>query len=612
MAIPRKTLSLFQQVAQLWEPKPPMTVSEWAEENRVLSKVASSEPGPWRNDRVPYMVEVMDAINDPQVEEIAIMASAQVSKTETLLNAVGYFADQEPCPIIYMLPDKALIKAASQERLTPMINESSRLRKIFSAAKGRSAANTIAKKNFLGGYVALVGANSPAALSSRPARVVVADEVDRFPVSAGKEGDPVGLVTKRTTTFHNRKHIFVSTPLVEETSRINKLYEDSTMEQWCLPCPCCKEYQALAFDNLKFARDEDGEVQSVEGACRVCGGLSSEKDWKVGKGKWIARKKHPYRRGFHLTQLVSPWVTWKKIVTEFLKAKNDPEMLQVWTNTVMGEVWRTTGEKLDENELMQRGEVYEADVPDGVKILTAAVDTQDNRFEIEVKGWGAGRESWGISYHVIHGDLEQTKVWDELDQYLKRTWKDKDGRSFGIVGVLMDSGGHYTGSVYKFCAPRLGRRIYALKGEGKEYGGYVPLYNGYTNNNRYKATVIRVGVDEGKYRATADLKRTKYGPGYCHFPANVTGHDNRGYNEAYFQGLTAEALVKKKRMGVTYQVWEKIRPRNEPFDLHVYHLALIELLNPDLDEMLPMAVGDHEQQQAKPKKFRRRGTTSSV
>jgi phage terminase large subunit GpA-like protein len=272
----------------------------------------------------------------------------------------------------------------------------------------------------------------------------------------------------------------------------------------------------------------------------------------------------------------------------------------------MGETWRVTGEKLDENELMQRGEEYEADVPDGVKILTATVDTQDNRFEIEVKGWGAGRESWGIRFHVIHGDLEQSKVWDELDEFLKRKWKDKHGRSFGIVGAFIDSGGHYTGSVYKFCAARLGRRIYAIKGEGKENGGYVPLYNGYTNNNRYKATVIRIGVDEGKYRVSNDLKRKRYGPGYCHYPVNQSGHDNRGYNEEYFLGLTAETLVTKKKMGVTYQIWQPIRKRNEPFDLHVYQLALIELLSPNLDEMLPIAVGEGTQTKAAPKAGRRR------
>lgn len=607
-----KTTALFKQIARMWEPRPPMTVSEWAEEHRVLSKEASAEPGPWRTDRAPYTREIMNCMNDPNVEEVAIMASAQVGKSEILLNIAGFFADQEPYPMIYMLPDKQLIKSVSQERITPMIAASPRLRSVFAAAKGRSANNTIAKKSFPGGYLQLVGANSPAQLSSRSVRVVLADEVDRFPASAGTEGDPVDLVKKRTTTFHNRKHIFVSTPLVEETSRINRLYQDSTQEQWRLPCPCCGDLQALDFGSLKFTRDDAGEVLNVEAACRACGGISSEKAWKSGAGQWVARQEHPFRRGFHLSQIVSPWVTWKKIVSGFLEAKDDPEMLQVWTNTVMGETWRVTGEKLDENELMHRGETYEADVPDGVKILTATVDTQDNRFEIEVKGWGAGRESWGIRYQVIHGDLEQPKVWEELDEFLQRKWRDKHGRSFGIVGAFIDSGGHYTGSVYKFCAARLGRRIYAIKGEGKENGGYVPLYNGYTNNNRYKATVIRVGVDEGKYRASNDLKRKRYGPGYCHFPANTPGHDNRGYTEDYFLGLTAETLVTKKRMGVTYQIWQPIRKRNEPFDLHVYQLALIELLNPDLDEMLPMAAGEGTQQAARPQASRRRGTNSSV
>lgn len=587
-----KTQNLFKEIARLWEPKPPLSVSQWADRHRVLAPESSAEPGPWRTDRVPYMREILDAISDPRVPEVAIMAAAQVAKTEVLLNTVGYYADQEPCPILYMLPDKQLIRAASQERITPMIKSSPRLRKVFAAAKGRDASNTIAKKSFPGGYLALVGANSPAALSSRPVRVVLADEVDRFPVSAGSEGDPVDLATKRTTTFHNRKHVFVSTPLLEATSRINKLYQDSTRERWCLPCPCCGELQALSWEHIKFERNEVGDAIKVEAACKVCGGLSSEKDWRSGTGQWIARNPGAARRGFHLNQLVSPWVSWTQIVTGFLKAKGDPELLKVWTNTVLGETWEDIGEKLDEELLLDRGEEYAADVPDGVKVLFATIDTQDNRFEVEVKGWGAGRESWGIRYQVIPGDLAQPQVWEALDKFLLRTWKDSSGRVFRISGALMDSGGHFTGSVQQFCKARQGRRIYAMRGEGKENGGYLPLYNGYTQNNRYKATVIRVGVDEGKYRATNDLRREMPGPGYCHFPASKQGHDDRGYNQDYFRGLTAETLVKRKKMGVVYQQWVKIRSRNEPFDLHVYQLALLELLDPDLDEMLPMAVND--------------------
>lgn len=607
----KKTIRLFEDIALMWVPKPPLSLSQWADKHRVLAPESSAEPGPWRTDRVPYMREIMDAISDPRNEEVAIMASAQVAKTEMLLNTVGYFADQEPCPILYILPDKQLIRAASQERITPMIDSSPRLKRIFAAAKGRSASNTITKKSFPGGYMALVGANSPAALSSRPVRVVLADEVDRFPVSAGSEGDPIDLATKRTTTFHNRKHVFVSTPLKEETSRINKLYQDSTRERWHLPCPACSEPQALAFKHLKFERDSDGNVIKVEAACESCGALSSEKQWRSQQGVWIAENPSHARRGFHLTQIVSPWVTWSQIVTGFLKAKGDPEMLKVWTNTVMGETWQDTGEKLDEDRLFERGEEYDADVPDGVKLLLATVDTQDNRFEVEVKGWGAGKESWGIRYQIIPGDLSQPQVWKELDEFLQRKFKDASGRIFRIAGALMDSGGHFTGSVQQFCKARQGRRIYAMRGEGKEDGGYLPLYNGYTENNRYRATVFRIGVDEGKYRATQDLRREIPGPGYCHYPASKEGHDDRGYNKEYYRGLTAETLVKKKRMGVVYQQWVKIRSRNEPFDLHVYQLALLEILNPDLDEMLPMVV-NMDSSPRPVKQSSRRGTSSSV
>lgn len=598
VTVPKKTLRLYKELLQLWKPKAPMSVSEWADTHRVLAPESSSEPGPWRTDRVPYMREIMDAVNDPRYPEIAIMASAQVSKTELLLNIVGYLSDQEPCPILYMLPDKQLIRATSQERIAPMIKASPQLRRVFAAAKGRDASNTITKKSFPGGYLALVGANSPAALSSRPVRVVLADEVDRFPSSAGTEGDPVDLAVKRTTTFHNRKHVFVSTPLNEETSRINKLYQDSTRESYRLPCPECGEHNALRFANLKFDKNPeqpDEIIGDVECACSVCGAISSEKDWKAGEGRWIAERAHETRRGFYLNQIVSPWVTWKQIVVGFLKAKDDPESLKVWTNTVMGETWIDKAEKLDEEKLAERREHYEYDVPDGVKILAASIDTQDDRFEVEVKGWGAGRESWGIQYQVIPGDLNKPDVWNRLDEFLKRYWTDSQGRKYYIAAALMDSGGHFTGSVYQFCKAREHRKIWAMKGESRDDKN-LPFFIGMSEEKRYKAKLMRINVDEGKWKVTKDLQRYMEGPGYCHFPLPDRKHEMRnsarGYDEDYFKGLTSEVLVREKRRGSIVEKWVKIRKRNEPLDLHVYNLALMEIMNLDLDEMEPYAFGE--------------------
>lgn len=598
-----KTINLFKQVSSSWEPRPDLTVSEWADKYRVLTTETSAEAGPWRTDRAPYMREIMDSVSDNSTEEVAVMASAQVGKTEFCLNMVGFHIDYDPAPIMFMLPNKNLIDYFSKKRLSTMIDASPALKNKVEDPKSRDAGNTIDEKSFPGGYISIVGANAPASLSSRPIRLVLCDEVDRYPVSAGTEGDPISLATKRTTTFgHNRKHVFVSTPLIKETSRIEKLYNDSTMEEWCLPCPSCGDYQPMKFEYLKFdyeKQDEEFMITQAEYVCRDCGTLHSEKEWKSMLGKWIARKRHSSRRGFHLNQLVSPWSSWKEIVRSFLIAKRDgTETLKSWTNTVLGESWEEEGEQLEEEALMERAEEYGVDVPDGVKVLTAAVDVQDNRFEIEVVGWGQGKESWGIQYHAIYGDLKQKKIWEELDEFLLRSWKDADGNSFEISCACIDSGGHFTQEVYQFVAPRESRKVYAIKGQGNRNGQFVPLIGSVSRVKRYNVNLFNIGVDEAKSKVTSRLKVESEGPGYCHFPKG------QGYNYDYYKGLTAEKLVKRYRSGVAYFAWKKVRERNEPIDLRVYNTAALEIFNPNLE------LTYHSTASANKKRKRKRGVIS--
>lgn len=580
--IPDKTLNLFKEIARLWEPRPDLTVSEWADRYRMLTTATSAEPGPWRTDRAPYMREIMDSITDDNTEEVAIMASAQVGKTEFMLNMIGYHVDYDPCPIMFMLPDKTLINYFSKTRLTSMIEASEPLQKKFAAAK--RLGNTINEKNFLGGSIAIVGANAASSLSSRPIRILLCDEVDRYPASAGTEGDPINLAKMRTTTFDfNRKLVYVSTPLNSGTSRIQQLYEDSTAEQWSFACPECGEYQPIKWAQIKFDyhKTDSGEfiVDKVDHACCKCGCLSDERTWKHSKGKWVAQKTHTNRRGFHLNQFSSPWVTWSTIVSDFLKAKRDGrEKVKTWVNTVLGEPWEESGEKVDEEMLFERREMYDADVPEGVKILTAAVDVQDDRFEIEVVGWGIGRESWGIEYHVIHGDLKRPEIWHNLDLWLQKRWSKANGKQFGITCTCMDSGGHFTQEVYRFCKERESRHIYAIKGANAGKGEYVPLIARTTRPKPMKALLVTLGVNDGKARVMSSLQVMEPGPNYCHFPKG------KGYELNYFLGLTAEKMEVRYEQGVPYQVWVKIRARNEAFDLRVYNTAAIEIVNPNFEK----------------------------
>lgn len=566
------TESLFRDIAkEVLSPPPDLTVSEWADAYRKLSSESSAEPGQWRTDRAPYQRDILDAVNDPELEKIVIMASAQVGKTELILNTAGYHIDFDPAPILLMQPTEALAKSFSKERLAPMLRDSPTLKNKVADVKTRDGGNTTLQKSFAGGYIALVGANAPSGLASRPIRILLADEVDRFPVSAGTEGDPLSLAEKRTNNFYNRKKIFVSTPTIKGASRIEAEFELSTQEHWNLPCPSCGDYQPLRWNQVIF--------DSVMHACKHCGAMHNEYEWKDGKGKWIADNPGATSRGFHLNELVSPWRKWKEIINDFLEAKRKgPETMKVWVNTSLGETWEEEGEQIEEDDLLKRSEGYRDDVPEGVKVLTAAVDVQDNRFEIEVVGWGAGKESWGIQYHTIFGDLNKPQIWNDLDEFLSRTWSNEEGNQFGIACTCIDSGGHFTQEVYRFVSPRESRRIFAIKGEATS-GQYTPLLNGVTKKKREKVNLFKIGVDEGKAKVMSRLKIIEVGPGYCHFPID------RGYNLDYFKGLTAEKMVKRFKQGVAYLVWQKMRVRNEPLDLRVYNTAALEILNPDLDKM---------------------------
>ena len=575
----KKTIDLFKRIVKILEPPPKLTVSEWADMYRKLSKESSSEAGQWKTSRAPYQKEIMDSLSDKRTETTVVKSSAQVGKTELINNIIGYFIAYDPSSIMLLMPTLDLAQSYSKKRLAPMIRDTPVLRDKVKDAKSRDSDNTLLEKGFPGGYIAMTGANSPVGLSSRPIRILLADEVDRFPASAGNEGDPLALAEKRTKTFWNKKKCCVSTPTEKGISRIDDEYEESSQEEWCLPCPKCGKIQPLTWAQIRF--------EDVTHECKYCGERSGEFEWKAGQGKWIA--KYPERikkRGFHLNALASPWERWSDIIDDFLKSKDNPTKLKTWVNTSLGETWEDNeGEGAEEDEIKNRREYYSAEVPRQVIVLTAGVDVQDDRLEVEVEGWGIGKESWGIQYKVFYGDPGQSPVWNQLDQYLQKTFWYEGGEGLVISAVCIDSGGHHTDEVYRFCKAREHRRIFAIKG----YGGYgKPFIGKPTRNNRERAALFPLGVDTGKENILSRLKiknteNLECCPGYCHFPLEETS----GYTEEYFAGLTSEKRVLSIRQGQKTYVWKKKKSgvRNEPLDLRNYANAAFEILNPNLEEM---------------------------
>ena len=388
IAVPPQTRAMLARVVAKLKPPPTMTLSQWADKERRLSQGASALPGRWRTDKAPYQRGMMDAISDPHVRKVVVKSCAQIGKTDALvLNTIGYYMNYNPSPIMVLQPTLDMGQGFSKEKLSPMLRDTPCLRGLVDN-RSRMSGNTILLKNYPGGYLVIVGANSPASLASRPIKVLLADEIDRYPASAGTEGDPLSLAEKRQTTFWDKKQVFVSTPTLEQTSRIKVEFEHSTQEEFQIPCPSCGHYQPLVWANLKFDPENPKDPQYV---CERCGVADSETHWKkqMIRGEWVAKCPGEAARGFHLTTLCSSFCSWEEVVEKFLKAKEqlnagDPELMKTWVNTELGETWTEQGETVEEADLYGRREAYKADVPDDVVVLTAGVDTQDDRFEVEV------------------------------------------------------------------------------------------------------------------------------------------------------------------------------------------------------------------------------------
>ena len=257
------TKALFEKIFKVLQPPPDLKLSEWADEYRRLSSEASAEPGRWRTSKAPYQREIMDAITDMTVKKVVVMSAAQVGKTDAMiLNPIGYYIHYEPSPIMVLQPTIQMAEAFSKDRLSPMIRDTPVIAERIND-KSRTSGNTILQKIFPGGHVTMVGANSPSSLASRPIRILLADEIDRYPATAGSEGDPLFLAAKRLTTFWNRKEVDVSTPTIKGLSRIEVEYQNSSRGEWNAPCPCCGELQPLKWANVVFDKDNLNEINYV-------------------------------------------------------------------------------------------------------------------------------------------------------------------------------------------------------------------------------------------------------------------------------------------------------------------------------------------------------------
>lgn len=565
------------------KPPPRLTVSQWADQSRVLSSEASAEPGKWNTARAPYQREIMDAVSDPSIHTVVVMSSAQVGKTEVLLNMVGFIIDIEPGPMLLIQPTLEMAEAFSKDRLVPMLRDSPTLR--AKVAFGRKdAANTILHKTFPGGHITMAGSNSPAGLASRPIRVILADEVDRWEV--GKEGDPLALAAKRSATFWNRKLLVTSTPTVKGISRIERRFEESDQRRCFVPCPFCAHRFVLTWSHVKWEPDRP-DTAHLE--CPACSGQIREAGRKAMLRAPEWRPTAPFRgiAGFHLWEAYSPWRRLSDIVADFLDAKRSPGTLQVFVNTSLGETWEERGEQAETHVLLARRERFAAAVPAGACCLTMGVDVQDDRLEALIIGWGPGEESWVVEARVIPGDPSRLEPWQELDELLGATFIHETGANMGVLATCIDTAGHRTQYVYDFVQRRQHQRVYAVIGRGGERPIVsAPSRKGSGKDPR-KVDLFTVGVDQCKALIYSRLAITEKGPGFVHLPIEHQMGDElrHGVDEEFVAQLTAEKLVTKHKNGTPHREWVQTRPRNEALDMTVYAVAALRLLRPNLQAL---------------------------
>jgi phage terminase large subunit GpA-like protein len=516
---------------------------------------------------------MMDAFSDPRVKEVVCSIASQLGKSEMLLNITGFHIEYDPCPILILQPTVEMAQSFSKDRVDGgLINPSPNLSTLFRSGTMKSAKNTTLHKIFPGGAVSLVGANSPASLASRPIRVVLCDEVDRYPISAGEEGDPVSLARRRTATFWNSKLAQVSTPTNKGASRIDDAYQASDMRKYHVPCPHCGTFQELSWANVKWEGDDP---TTAHYECEHCEEpwTDAQRHGSIAHGEWIAQREFKGIAGFHLNGLYSPWYELADAVADFLAAKKDPMKLKTFVNTFLAETWEDHGETVEHSEIMDRAETYEP-IPEDVVCLTAGVDVQDDRLEIGVVGWGAGEESWQCGYEVIYGDPSGSKVWDALDEIIEADYPHPFGPNLNIQSCCIDSAGHHTRSVYDY-VKRKGHRRFAIKGVG---GQGKPIVGRPGRQNIGRIPLYPIGVDTAKEVHFARLRIDEPGPGYCHFP--------KSQDEEYFRQLTAEKRVIQYFKGHPRTAWVKHRVRNEALDVRVYAIAAFMMLNTPISHIV--------------------------
>ena len=580
---PTGVAEAIKRAQKMLRPPPSLKPSEWAEKS-VRIPIGNAIPGPLRLENAPYQREPMDMIVDPDCQRVSLQWSAQVGKTMLALCVQGYCIEVEPRSQMMMQPSQGDVQTWLETKFNPLVYANDNLSDLIAKPRGREGVNNQKMKSYPGGFLMFSWSGSPKTMRGRSAPLIVCDEVDGYEVT--DEGHPVGLLWQRAATFGDQRFLLeISTPTIKGESYIEKAFEAGDKRRYHVACPDCGEGQTLKWGQVVWNGKEDPAAEqfpdTARYSCPHCGSLWDDgqriaaiRDAERRGLGWIAEKAFKGHASYHLNELYSTFRRLRDIVQSYLD-KIATDDLQTFTNVSLAETWEEQGEQADPESLISRREKYVADVPAGGLVLTAGVDMQQDRLEVEVVAWGHGEESWSIDHAVLWGDPLQSDVWEELEDYLSQTWLHESGAHINIMATCVDTGGTggNTQAAYEWLRGKTGRRIFGIKGVP---GWGRPIVAApsrkQSGKTARKIDLFLVGVDEAKLTVMRRLAVKMPGAGYCHAPIERESE--------WFHQLTAEKLITRYVKGFPVREWHQTRPRNEALDCRVYALAALKIVNP--------------------------------
>lgn len=588
MYLSSQQIELITYMKGILKPKPHLTGSEWMDEYFYLSPESSAKPGKWTTH--PWQRDLIDRMTDFDAKIVVFQKPTRVGFTKMMNGVKAYFIHQQPCVILDYQPTDDEAKGYAEDEFEPMLRDNPVIAKLVEtpSVRGRQKREKTIKKRYPNGFIEMLGAESDRNLNRRTARVAMGDEIDTWKKEAGKAGDTITQMMRRTSDFVYRKNILGGKPIGGEydpekemddsISVVNYWYQQGDMCLRYLPCPHCDYMQIFEFEDMLWDKDSDDEGNTIKHypdtarfECVSCHGEIYDKDKRRmdENGEWRASKQFNGIASARIWAMLSdsPNVTWPHIVREFLAATKSKAKMKAFRNEVLALTWEEDYEKVEINS-NDRLEEYAAQVPSGVFVLTSGVDVQKDRLEIEVVGWGESEESWSIDYKIFHGDTSKPDVWKTLDEFLLKTFVHEDGTQMRIYSTGIDTGYRAT-KVYEFCKTRYNRRVYAIKGSKTIASPLIPRVATRTKKSK-GALLYMVGVNEGKNIISSHVMTVEVGAGYMHFPNTSV------YGEEYFKQLTSE---KKLKSGA----WVKTRNRNEAFDVRNYNYIALHLSSVDLE-----------------------------